>query len=116
MSEDGPLTQDAFLRRKAREAIQAKTLPARSPDRIWGGIGSGTRCCICGLSIEQEQTELELEFVLEDLSKSRYHIVHLRCFSVFEVERQVLLPKELSTNVRAHSAAATGGPDHSEAT
>ena len=110
MSEQSPLTPEALLHSRAREALLARTLPARSPDRIWGGIGSGANCCICRMSIEKDQTELELEFVPEDRSKSSYFIVHLRCFSILEVERQLLGPQGISANVRtAPGLAATGG-------
>jgi hypothetical protein len=96
MSDEIPWNEGAFLRRKAREAIRGGVLPKRSPDRIWGGAGSAARCRICGLSIAGDQTELELEFVAEDRSKSAYYIVHLRCFSVFEMERKpfVSLPQD----------------------
>jgi hypothetical protein len=46
------------------------------------------RCHICDAPIHPDQTELELEFIPHDRSKSVYHIVHLRCFSAFEVERE----------------------------
>jgi len=112
MSDGTPLIQDAFLRRKARDAVRFRTLPARSPDRIWGGMGSGARCCICETSIGQDQTELELEFT-EDRSKSNYHIVHLRCFSVFEIERQLAVPQE---NLTTGRTAPPGSQDLLEAT
>jgi len=91
---NGPI-HDASLRRKARESLRAGSPPSRSPDRIWGGIGSGTRCCICGLRISPDETELELEFAAEDRSNSAYYIVHLQCFSVFEKERRAAIAQEI---------------------
>lgn len=89
MNDPNPLTHDAFVRGKVRDAIRSAKIPKRAPDRVWGGLGTGVRCHICDAPIHSDQTELELEFILDDRSKSVHHLVHLRCFSAFEVEREL---------------------------
>ena len=79
---------DRFLRGKAREAIEARTLPNRPPDQVWGGPGTGARCAICGASTTHAEVELEIEFADDGYPGPSSHFVHLRCFSLFELERQ----------------------------
>jgi hypothetical protein len=64
-------------------------LPNRTPDHTWGGPGSGAECGICGLRIDQDETELEIEFRREDEGRfSDQYQVHVRCFGVWERERR----------------------------
>lgn len=97
---DGMTHDDSFLREKAREAIKAGTLPARSPDQVWGGPGTGARCAICGDSTTHAEVELEIEFADDGYPGGRSRYVHLRCFSIFELERQNIPGGALSPRTR----------------
>ena len=61
--------------------------PARPPERMWGGAGSGAPCAICGERIAPEQLEYELEYrgVGERRGRARFH-VHVRCCPTPELE------------------------------
>ena len=85
-SSGGP-GDDANLRRKAREAMQAEKLPNRRPDRSWGGRGAGAECTVCSTPVTSDEFEFELEFARPgDDSADTYH-VHVRCFRAWESER-----------------------------
>jgi hypothetical protein len=56
------MPDETVLRAKARAVVQAGELPARGPDRVWGGPGVGAPCEVCGLAITKHETELEIEF------------------------------------------------------
>jgi hypothetical protein len=74
---------DDVLREKARELIRAGQLPARTPERVWGGAGlAGVECALCGAALEREDVVLELE--VRDGEGARYPQLHVRCFSLFE--------------------------------
>lgn len=77
---------DSILRAKAREAIEAGTLPNRRPDRMWGGPGVGAQCTICGAPVRHDELELEMEFTLDAGPGPSKHHVHIRCFSALEFE------------------------------
>jgi hypothetical protein len=78
MSDD-----DSGLHEKARNLIMAGILPARPPDRMWGGAGAGTLCIVCGAPVRRDQTGLEIEYTL-DGAGIRNHHVHVRCYSALE--------------------------------
>jgi integrase len=40
------MPDEAILREKARDAVRSGKLPARRPDRTWGGPGVGAPCTI----------------------------------------------------------------------
>jgi hypothetical protein len=82
------ITYQAWLRKKARQAIRAGKLPRDEPDRMWGGDGVGELCAVCDLPISRRSLEYELQFdqhsdppVLHP-----YHL-HLPCFAAWELER-----------------------------
>jgi hypothetical protein len=100
---------DSFLREKAREAIKAGTLPARSPDQVWGGPGTGARCAICGDSTTHAEVELEIEFADDGYPAVSSHFVHLRCFSIFELEHQKISGGALSARSRRGANPINGG-------
>ena len=77
-----------IFREKAREAIRAGKLPARLPDRTWGGPGMGEPCTICGERIKRNQLEFEIQFAHDGATPGleRFH-VHVRCFAAREFER-----------------------------
>jgi hypothetical protein len=78
---------EGLLREKAREAIQAGKLPRRAPDRLWGGLGRGETCVVCGDSLGQGQASLELEYTGHDHSEAKTsYVLHVRCFSAVELE------------------------------
>jgi hypothetical protein len=89
------LTDECTLRESARAAIRMGKLPARRPDRTFGGLGSGTTCAVCGTLITLTQLEIEAEFVRRGVTPEtphadphefdRYHS-HPRCFAAWECE------------------------------
>ena len=41
------MSDEPQLRTKARECLESGRLPNRSPDRLYGGKGTGAECVIC---------------------------------------------------------------------
>jgi hypothetical protein len=79
---DEPILQD-----KAREAIRARKLPSRRPDRTSSGPGVGQPCAICGEPIKRDQVELEIQFTRNgQLQHVESHHVHLHCLAAWECE------------------------------
>ena len=76
------------LREKALAVIKAGKLPARRPDRTWGGPGVGAPCAVCGVPVEKDQLEFEIQFArnADNPGLDKYH-VHVRCFAAWEFER-----------------------------
>jgi len=76
------------LREQAKAAIQNGKIPARAPDRTWGGPGVGAPCSVCEKPITKQELELEIQFARDgDLpGLDKYH-VHIRCFAAWEFER-----------------------------
>ena len=81
----GGQANEESLVEKARAAIRDGTLPARTPDRMFGGPGSQAGCAVCGELISGSQMELELEFKRhgDKPGLDSYH-VHTRCFAAWE--------------------------------
>lgn len=79
---------EAVLREKAREVVQAGTLPNRRPDRTWGGSGIGADCTVCGTPVKHDELEFEIEFARngDNPHLDTYHL-HVRCFQAWQVER-----------------------------
>ena len=83
-------SDETHLREQARKAIRTGKLPNRRPDGTWGGPGIGVPCTICGAPVEHHEVELEIEFTdTGDQSPSKHH-VHIRCFALWESEREKL--------------------------
>ncbi|MGH7345536.1 MAG: hypothetical protein ACREK4_11535 [Candidatus Rokuibacteriota bacterium] len=82
------MPEESGLRKMAREAMRAGTLPIRRPDRTWGGPGIGVPCRVCREAITKNQLEFELQFSHAGAvpGLDRYH-VHIRCFAAWEFER-----------------------------
>lgn len=79
--------------RTDRQSSGAGKLPSRSPQRAWGGWGSGAECSICGKSVAPDQAELELEFVGSDgFTYPATYIVHAECFAAWNSERRAGSP------------------------
>jgi hypothetical protein len=82
------MPDELILRDKAREAIRSGKLPAKKPDRTFGGPSSGAVCALCGDAIPRQQAELEIEFDSYGVmpGSAHYHL-HPRCFAAWEFER-----------------------------
>ena len=76
---------EQILRERARAAIRTGKLPARTPDRTWGGPGVGAECRICGERVRASEMEFEIQFA-HDGDLDKYHL-HIRCFAAWEFER-----------------------------
>jgi hypothetical protein len=76
------------LRRMAREGIRAGRLPAREPQRMWGGPGSGAVCSLCGQPVRQEEVEFELQFMADGPSTEETYHLHARCLTAWKSERE----------------------------
>ena len=72
------------LQARVREAMQAGTLPKRSPDEVWGGPATGARCAVCEALTILGEVELEFTFT-RDSERSTYY-AHPGCFSIFSRE------------------------------
>ena len=83
------MPDEIALREKARAAVQQRKLPARSPDRTWGGPGVGACCAVCELPVTKDEKELEIQFARDGDSPEldRFHM-HIRCFAAWEFERK----------------------------
>jgi hypothetical protein len=77
-----------FLREKARAVVQQGKLPARSPDRVWGGPGVGASCTICGEPVTKDEKEFEIQFEQDGGGGLDKFHVHIRCFAAWEFERR----------------------------
>jgi hypothetical protein len=76
------------LREQAREAIQNRKLPARPPDRTWGGPGVGAECSVCERPVTKQELEFEIQFAynVAPFGLDKFH-VHICCFAAWEFER-----------------------------
>ena len=83
-----------ILRRIARKVILDGKLPSRRPDRTWGGPGVGAPCAVCGVSVERDQMEFEIQFTRDgDNPGLDKFPVHIRCFAAWEFERGASDPR-----------------------
>jgi hypothetical protein len=65
-----------------RETVQAGKLPNGPPDKMWAGRSDGGPCAICGVPVELEEMEYELEYIRNDPDPGvDTHHVHIRCFT-----------------------------------
>jgi hypothetical protein len=92
------------LRAWAREAMNAGKLPDHRPERLWGGLGSGAPCAVCGKAVDEEDVELELQFKSDGDSAATHYHVHAKCFAAWELERRNGAP-----NAHALPLADDGG-------
>jgi hypothetical protein len=83
------MRDELLLREKARDAVRNGKLPARQPDRTWGGPGVGAPCTVCVLPVTKDQMEFEIQFEHDGIERvlDNFH-VHIRCFAAWEFERQ----------------------------
>ena len=82
------MPDEAILRAKARAVVQAGKLPARRPDRTWGGPGIGAPCSVCEQPVRGDELEFEIQFAHDgdNPGLDKFH-VHIRCFAMWELER-----------------------------
>jgi hypothetical protein len=82
------MPDEALRREQARAAIQSGKLPARSPDRTWGGPGVGAECSVCTRPVTKAELEFEIQFARngDNPGLDKFH-VHVRCFAFWELER-----------------------------
>ena len=82
------MPDEAILREKARAVIRNGKLPARRPDRTWGGPGVGALCSVCELPVKKDELEFEIQFAHDgdNPGLDKFH-VHIRCFAAWELER-----------------------------
>jgi hypothetical protein len=87
------MSEHESLREKARQLIQAGTLPNHPADRTWAGRGGGADCAICGAPVQHGEIEYELEFAPPNggaRDQGPHHRVHIWCFEAWDVERREL--------------------------
>ena len=82
------MRDDSMLRQMACEALQAGRLPNRTPDRMWGGAGSGAQCSICSAPVGPGEFGVKLEFASGAGADPGNHLVHAHCFSALESLRK----------------------------
>jgi hypothetical protein len=75
------------LREQARDVIKNGKLPARAPDRAWGGPGVGAECRVCEKPVTKSELEFEIQFEQEGGGGLDKFHVHIRCFAAWEFER-----------------------------
>jgi hypothetical protein len=100
------MMNESLLREKVREAMHAGELPDRAPDQVWGGPGTGARCAVCGASTKRDETELEIEFSSGHRSGPTSYYVHLRCYSILELERRNVPTAAVSERLTAQVVSA----------
>jgi hypothetical protein len=82
------MPDESILREKARAAVQNGKIPARRPDRTWGGPGVGAACAVCERPVKRDELEFEIQFEHDGANPGldKFH-VHIRCFAAWEFER-----------------------------
>jgi hypothetical protein len=82
------MPDERLLRAKARAAVEQGKLPARRPDRTWGGPGVGAPCAVCDEPATTYQLEFEIQFRRDGANPGldKFH-VHIRRFAAWEFER-----------------------------
>ena len=82
------MPDEPILREQARAVIKSGKLPARAPDRTWGGPGVGAECQVCGKPVAKTELEFEIQFAHDGSNPGldKFH-VHIRCFAAWEFER-----------------------------
>jgi hypothetical protein len=88
------MPDEARLRAKARAVVDSGKLPARRPDRTWGGPGVGAVCAVCDLPVTKDEMEFEIQSARDgdNPGLDKYH-VHIRCFAAWEFERRGFEPQ-----------------------
>jgi hypothetical protein len=74
-------TEDATLRRLARERIESGELSCERTARMWGSRGTGVRCALCGLAIGPDDVEYEVELSAHSAPSTLQF--HLACHAIW---------------------------------
>ena len=82
------MRDESVLRALAREAMKTGNLPDHRPEGLWGGLGSGAPCAVCGEVVDKEDVELELQFTSDGVAAATHYHVHAKCFAAWELERR----------------------------
>lgn len=80
------MCDELVLRDKAGTKMRTGRLPSCTPERIWGGPGSGACCALCDQRLTEEELEYELQFPTDH--GARIWHLHVSCFQAWERERQ----------------------------
>jgi hypothetical protein len=82
------MADEQALRQKARAVARDGKLPARPPDRVWGGPGVGAPCAVCGQPVTRDEMEFEVQFEHDGSTPGldKFH-PHRQCFAAWEFER-----------------------------
>ena len=80
------MSDETYLRSKARRLIEDGKVPNRRPQRMWGGAGLGELCVLCEGTVKQNEVALEVEFLQADGAGPISHHFHLSCYSVMDFE------------------------------
>jgi hypothetical protein len=80
------MQSEAILREQVTLRVQQGTLPARAPDRTYGGPGVDATCAVCDDSIPKTELELEVEFAQQAGAPGLaiFH-VHPKCYAVWSL-------------------------------
>ena len=74
----------------ARQKLERGELPRLNPDRIWIHTGTWERCALCGLAIDETETEYELQFEMR-YGLARSELVsfwfHAACYATWLQEK-----------------------------
>jgi hypothetical protein len=79
------MLDQSVLHEKAAAAVLSGRLPARRPERTWGGLGTGAACAVCDLPVVKSEPEHEFEMQITggvEHAGLTLH-VHIRCFAVW---------------------------------
>ena len=106
------MSDDTALRGQVREAIEAGRIPARRPDRLWGGRVSGSRCAVCGAPMQAGEVVLEVQFDGDGAAGAVTRDVHIRCFVALE-DHLNSRDAFLAASDKQPSAAAANIPNRS---
>jgi hypothetical protein len=88
------MSDKPVLRDLAQRVLRTGTLPARRPDGMWGGPGTGRECTICGDPVKPDETEFEAEFIDAAENRASLYHLHVHCFAAWDAERQAFQPRE----------------------
>jgi hypothetical protein len=73
---------DAQVRERVRELLDARRLPSDDPVKLWAGPSMGKPCGACGETI-RTVTEYELDF-----APTLTILLHPRCYAIWNEERR----------------------------
>lgn len=81
-------SQEAELRRMARDRIDRGQLTSNRGERTWAGHGSCMCCSLCGAEILLNEVEYEVEFAPQASGPLRPYRFHVPCHTAWisEVE------------------------------